>query len=79
MLESAMGSQKNLISHSAITLIDNLERSLGVKIDIFVLMKGTRNSKRDIGIKKYMKEIDLDELKFTVNSFVIFFQSFKKN
>jgi len=79
MLESAMGSQKNLISHSAITLIDNLERSLGVKIDIFVLMKGTRNSKRDIGIKKYMKEIDLDELKFTVNSFVIFFQSFKEN
>ena len=46
-----MGSQKNLISHSAITLIDNLERLLGVKIDIFVLMKGTRNSKRDIGIK----------------------------
>ena len=78
MLESAMGSEGHSISHSAITLIDHLERSLGVKIDIFLLMKGTRDSVRDIGIRKYMKKIDLKELKFTVNSFFTFFNSFKK-
>lgn len=79
MLESAMGSQRSLISHSAITLIDYLQRSFGVKIEIFFLMLGVRNSKRDIGIKKFLKPTDLDELKITVNSFVAFFQSFNKN
>ncbi len=79
MLESAMGSSNDLISHSAITLIDYLQKSLGVEIDIFFLMKGIRNSSRDIGIKKFMKEIDVDELKFTVVNFITFFNSFKKN
>ena len=42
-------------------------------------MNGIRDSERDIGIKKFFKKVDLDELKFTVDSFINFFQSFKKN
>jgi len=79
MLESAMGSPRSLISHSAITLIDYLQRSLRVKIDIFFLMLGVRNSKRDIGLKKFLKLTDLHELKITVNSFITFFHSFNKS
>ena len=68
-----------LISHSAITLIDYLQKKLEVEIDLFFLMNGIRDSKRDIGVKKFLKEIDLDELKFVVNSFISFFNSFKKD
>ena len=42
-------------------------------------MLGVRNSKRDIGLKKFLKLTDLHELKIAVNSFITFFHSFNKS
>ena len=75
----AYQKHRYFISKSAITLIDYLQKTLDVEVNIFFLMNGIRDSERDIGIKKFFKKVDLDELKFTVDSFINFFQSFKKN
>ena len=77
--DTAYLKHRYFISKSAITLIDYLQKTLNVEVNIFFLMNGIRDSKRDIGIKKFLKKVDLDELKFTVDSFINFFQSFKKN
>ena len=77
--EIAYENHKFLISYSAITLIEYLETKLDVKVDMLFLMNGIRDSKRDIGKKKYLKKIDLKELKFTVNYFTTFFKAYKKN
>tara|TARA_B110000037_G_C16947228_1_gene435265 strand:- start:148 stop:831 length:684 start_codon:yes stop_codon:yes gene_type:complete len=79
MLESAFGHNDINISHSAITLIDYLQKTLDVEMNIFILMEGNRNSLEDIGKKEFIKYINIDELRFTIDQFTIFFNSFKKS
>ena len=48
-------------------------------MNIFILMEGNRNSLEDIGKKEFIKYINIDELRFTIDQFTIFFNSFKKS
>jgi hypothetical protein len=79
MLESAFGHNDINISHSAITLIDHLQKTLDVEMNFFILMKGNRKSSEDIGKKEFIKYININELRFTIEQFTIFFNSFKKS